>query len=290
LQNEITGRIAVALNFALVRSEAARPTANPDALDYMFRGRAVLSKPPSRDSRDKAISLFERALALDPQSAQAKLLLVNAFTGRVLDDMSTTVAADIARSEDLVRQALVADPNSPSAHFAKAGVLRAQRQYADAIPEYETVIALDRNSPGAYANLGQCKFFTGFLEEVIPLVEQAVRLSPRDPSLGYWWGMVGEVHLLQSRTDESILWLEKARSANPAHTYPHIFLASAYGLKGANERAAAELAEARRLCADGRYTSIARQRAGGTFRAPKVRALREATFFAGLRKAGMPEE
>ena len=290
LQNEITGRIAVALNFALVGSEAARPTANPDALDYMFRGRAVLSKPPSRDSRGEAISLFEQALALDPQSAQAKLRLVNAITGRVLDDMSTTRAADIARSEDLVSQALVAEPNSPLAHLAKAQVLRAQRQYADAIPEYETVIALDRNSPGAYANLGQCKLFTGLLEEVIPLVEQAVRLSPRDPDLGYWWGMVGEVHLLQSRTDESILWLEKARSANPAHTYPHIFLASAYGLKDANERAAAELAEARRLRGEGSFRSIARIRAARNFMAPKVRALSEATFFAGLRKAGVPEE
>ena len=27
----------------------ARPTANPDALDYIFRGRAASNKPPSRD-------------------------------------------------------------------------------------------------------------------------------------------------------------------------------------------------------------------------------------------------
>ena len=44
LQNEITSRIAVALNLALVAAEAARPTANPDALDYILRGRAALSK------------------------------------------------------------------------------------------------------------------------------------------------------------------------------------------------------------------------------------------------------
>ena len=136
---------------------------------------------------------------------------------RVLDGMSNTRAADIARVEGLVGQALAVAPNSPLAHIAKAQVLRAQRRYADAIPEYETVIALDRNSPNAYANLGQCKLFTGFLEEVIPLVEQAVRLSPRDPALGFWWGLVGEVHLLQSRTDEAVVWAEKARSANPAH-------------------------------------------------------------------------
>src|SRR5258708_8596020 len=41
LQNEITSRIAVALGTELVGAEAARPTENPDALDYILRGRAV---------------------------------------------------------------------------------------------------------------------------------------------------------------------------------------------------------------------------------------------------------
>ena len=98
------------------------------------------------------------------------------------------------------------------------------------------------------------------------------------------------MHLLQSRTDEAIVWLEKARSANPEHPIVHAFLASAYALKGETERAAAELAEARRLSGDDRYSSIARLKAVGHFGVPKIRALFEATYFAGLRKAGMPEE
>ena len=46
LQDEITSRIAVALNLELVGAEAARPTEHPDALDYILRGRAARSKPP----------------------------------------------------------------------------------------------------------------------------------------------------------------------------------------------------------------------------------------------------
>jgi hypothetical protein len=43
---------------------------------------------------------------------------------------------------------------------------------------------------------------------------------------------------------------------------------------------------------DGSYLSIARLKAAlvGNFRVPEIRALYEATFFVGLRKAGMPEE
>ena len=100
------------------------------------------------------------------------------------------------------------------------------------------------------------------------------------------------MHLLQSHIDEAIHWLEKARNALPG--IPHAYLASAYALKGETERAAAELAEARRLSGDGCYSSIARAKADGPISGywgvPKVRALAESTYFAGLRKAGMSEE
>ena len=130
---------------------------------------------------------------------------------------------------------------------------------------------------------------TGTIEELIPLVEQAIRLSPRDPQIAVMYYRIGEVHLLQSRTDKAISWLEKARSTNSELQYVHAFLASAYALKGETERAAVELAEARRLVGDGSYSSIAHLKAG-YLGVPNIRALFEATYFAGLRKAGMPEE
>jgi predicted Zn-dependent protease len=134
---------------------------------------------------------------------------------------------------------------------------------------------------------------TGSIEEVIPLEEQAIRLSPRDPRIGHFYRTIGHVYLLQSRTDEAILWLEKARTAVPELPFVHGLLAAAYGLKGDTERAAAELAECRRLSNYTRCSSIAQLKAisfGYWASAPNIRALSDATYFAGLRKAGMPEE
>jgi adenylate cyclase len=202
--------------------------------------------------------------------------------------MADSAAADIARAEALVGQALIAAPRSHLAHYAKGQVLRAQGRPGEAITEYEMALAFDRNWVAAIAQLGWCKFYAGSIEETIPLVEEALRLSPRDGQIGIWYYRIGRVHLLQSRTDEAILWLEKACNASPAHPVSHAYLASAYALRGEMAHAAAELAEARRL-SDGRYSSIARLKSIGYFGVPKIRALFEATLFAGLCKAGMPE-
>jgi adenylate cyclase len=229
-------------------------------------------------------------LALDPEPVAAQSWLAIELTARALDFMTDTAAADIARAEDLADRALAASPRSSLAQFAKGQVLRAQYRQEEAIPEYETVIALNRNWARAYSHLGWCKFMTGLIEELIPAQEQAIRLSPRDPQIGLFYSRIGRAHLLRSRTDEAIAWCEKARNAPPAAAIFRSFLASAHALKGDSERAAVELAEARRLVGDNRYSNMASLQAVEFWGVPKIRALYEATYFAGLRKAGMPEE
>src|SRR5205823_640834 len=99
---------------------------------------------------------------------------------RVLDRMTDSAEVDIQRAESLVSQALTASPRSPIAHGAKGNLLRAQNRFEEATPEFETAIALNRNWVGAIHALAHCKFLTGAIEEVIPLEEQVIRLSPRD--------------------------------------------------------------------------------------------------------------
>ena len=187
-------------------------------------------------------------------------------------------------------EALAASSRGALAHYAKAQVLRAHRRYHEAIPEYETVIALDRNWVAAFHHLGQCKLYTGSIDQTIPLTERAIQLSPRDPELGLWYRQIGLVHLLQSRTDEALFWFERARNYGSAYSVIHASLASCYALNDEAERAAAELAEARRLSGDDRFLSIAKLKASQYWGVPFIRALFEATFFRGLHQAGVSEE
>src|SRR6516162_7778646 len=280
VQNEVTTRIANALQLELILAEAGRCTEHCDVLDYVFRGRSVYWKPVTADSHTEAIGWYERALAVDPGSVEALSSLATSLAGRVLDGMTDTPTADVQRAEELVRSALAVSPRNPRAHFARGQLFRAQGRYEEAILEYETAIALNRNWVLVIAALGWCKFLTGSIDEALLLHQQAIRLSPRDPGIGNWYDRIGRIHLLQSRTKEAIGWLERARGANPAHPGIRIDLAAAYALENNFELAAAELTEARRLSGGDRFSSIAHLKtlpgAGGGV--PKIRALFEVTY------------
>src|ERR1700730_2095675 len=289
LQNAITSRLANELNLRLTEVEAARPTDHPDAIDYIFRGHASLNKGAAPDNFAQAIDMFEHALAIDPGSLEAQSSLAVTLVSRVLTGMTDSRSADIARAKALIEKSLANAPRSTLAHFARGLVLRAEGRCEEAVPEFEMLIASDRNSSDALFFLGLCKLLIGSVDETIPLIEQAIRLSPRDPYIYSRYLVIGQVHSLQSRTEEAIVWLERARTANSGIEFPHAWLASAYALKGDLALATTELAEARRRSGGKGYFSILRMKTG-YLGVPSVRALHEATYFAGLRKAGVPEE
>jgi TolB-like protein/class 3 adenylate cyclase/Tfp pilus assembly protein PilF len=288
LQNEITARIATALQSQLALAESRRPTNNPDALTYIMRGRAVMTRPISKENYQEAVGLFESALKLDPNSADAAAWLAVALTVRVTDELSESAEVDLRRAAELAKEALAAAPDSAMAHYARAQVLRAESRCAEAIPEYETAIALDRSRAPGYAHVGWCKFLTGSIDGAISYLERAIRLSPSGPGIAPWYGRIGVIQLLEAHTAEAIASLEKSERENGRLPFVHAYLAAAYALEGQTEHARKELAEARAL--SGAYSSLANVAKSTWYDNHKVRALAEATYFSGLRKAGIPEE
>jgi tetratricopeptide (TPR) repeat protein len=128
------------------------------------------------------------------------------------------------------------------------------------------------------------------VDKTIPLELQAIRLSPQDRAIAAWYGRIGMVHLLEGRTQEAIGWLEKARASysqqNREPIYINAWLAAAHALNGERELARTELEEAWKR---GFRRTMAGLSEDPWYASPKIRALAEATYFVGLRKAGMPE-
>jgi tetratricopeptide (TPR) repeat protein len=66
-------------------------------------------------------------------------------------------------------------------------VLRAQDRFNEAIRAYDAVLTLNRNFVPAYANIAYAKLSAGSTEDAIPLLEEAIRLSPRNSDVGSWY-------------------------------------------------------------------------------------------------------
>ena len=204
LQDEITRWLARALNTNLVKAEASRSTDSPDALDYILRGRAAENGGSTRQYA-RAIDFFERALALDPRSVEARTLLANLLVIRVLRGQTDTAGADTARADELVEQVLAASPND--------AVRSCQREYSsysgrcpEAIPEYEKG---DRLQPEFLVRVWQSG-----LVQILDRVDRRNDPAPRashqpQPARPQHWLLVfpdrARGHLLQSRTDEAII-------------------------------------------------------------------------------------
>ena len=235
-----------------------------------------MNAPKTRKSYAEAIRLFDRALTLtlDPRAVEAQSKLAIHLAGRVRADMTDTAAADVVRAEDFAAQAVETAPRS---------ALDAQNRCDEAVYEYETVLTLNRNFVSAV------QAAIGIDRRDDPARRAGDPAQPRDPDIGFWYQALGRAHFIGGRTDEGVVLLGKARGANPMQSWVRAWLASAYALEGKSERAATELAEARRLSSNDRYSSIARLNALGSW-TPKARTLVENTYLAGLRKAGMPDD
>ena len=109
-------------------------------------------------------------------------------------------------------------------------------------------------------------------------IQQAMRLSPHDPSLGAWHNFLCLAELGLRHYDAAIDEVNSAIDAD-YHVYlSYTFLAAARALKGDPEEAKTTLAEARRLNPKLTVKLMAERYAN-------IPAVAE-----GLRKAGLPEE
>jgi adenylate cyclase len=287
LQSRITGKIANSLRQEMIDATAstASQRISPDALDYVYRGRAFRMKPQTRETLAQEQALFEKAIALDGSIPDTWAGLGVALTEEALNFGGANHDAELARAEDALNRALALNPNYPEAHSAHGLILSAQQKWTEAEDEFELLMRLDRNYAYAYSNLALVKIAVGNPAAAIPLCEQAMRLSPRETGLvGLSQLAIGYAHLVM-RDDlrAAIDWLEKARGSNPKFPWTHLLLSAAYGLNGDAQKARASMVEARRL--NPAY-SIHFIKSWEVYNFSQI----SAPFYDVWRQAGMPEQ
>jgi TolB-like protein/class 3 adenylate cyclase/tetratricopeptide (TPR) repeat protein len=289
LQMDFVSRLANSLGVELVKAEALRSTrerpSNPDANDLAMQAEVKWKLPDSRATANDAVTLSERALALDPQNVRALTVLTNALLDRVVDQWSEDPAGDVSRAEKAIDAALNIQPDDSLAHSSKAWVFFAKRQWGPAVAQAEAAIALDPNNARAHGWVGAWKMFLGHSEDGFAGVETALRLSPRDPDVPWWQFYMCSLHTALAHWEQAIPWCEKSIVGLPQVFYPYALLASANAWAGRDKEAKNAAAQLQKV-----YPGFTVQTWAGihytddpTFNAQYAR------IAEGLRKAGLPE-
>jgi adenylate cyclase len=291
-QNEITGRIARTLNLELTEAVVRRlerdGLANLDAQDFVMRGWALYYRPASIAIRQEARRYFERALEINPQSVEARIGIGTLLVDDVVLRFTTSREQDVARADQLLQEALAREMNISMAHFAMGVLRRIQVRLNDSQIELQAAIALDRNNARAYQQLGLTLMWLGQPDAAIPQIKKAIRLNPHDPNIASYYWALGSANLVSGHLDDAAILLSKARAANPRLFFIHFWLAASLALKGNLDEARSALADSIALKPE--ITSLARWRAESPwYTNPEFVTLAEKTLYAGLRRAGFPD-
>jgi tetratricopeptide (TPR) repeat protein len=102
---------------------------------------------------------------------------------------------------------------------------------------FDQAIGLDQNFPGAYAQKANQLVFLGEPQYAPPLVTKAIRLSPRDQSIGVFYWILGRAYFFMPNYEDATIWLQKSVELRPNLWFNRAYLASAYALAGNAEKA-----------------------------------------------------
>jgi TolB-like protein/cytochrome c-type biogenesis protein CcmH/NrfG len=253
-QDELTQRIAQALSLELVDAESRssrriRPK-NPDAVDLAMQGWSLLNQPATRQRFRAARDILETSLEMDGQLVDSLVGLAYILVANADGGWSDTPDQDVDQAEELVDKALTLEPKIAAAHRVKSWIFGYRNRLPESIAAAEMAILLNRNDSVAHRLLALFELQAGRPERSRAVIEQAMRLSPRDPN---HWGSLLVLARAQIALDEcemALSNLHMAIAANPDANFVRLYLATAYGRMGRDREAREAIAEFLRMSPD----------------------------------------
>jgi adenylate cyclase len=291
LQEQVNARLARSLNVQLVQAESRRSQIerpmSPDAVDLSMRGWAKLYELQTSSTNAQAKDLFDDALRLDPQNIDATLGKAWCTANDVIFGWSKSVAEDRKMAIELIDQVLAKRPATAKAHIGKGNILTFGNP-EEALAEYDAALEIDPNSPVAYGSKGIALITAGRAREAISPIQIALRLSPKDPTVGSWRFFLCHAHVHLRQYNEGVEECKRSISLNKLNWFPYADLISVYGATGQLELARQMLSELSSIRPD--FTVQWFQRIGYA-RSNNPQFRREYDdIVEGLRKAGVREQ
>jgi TolB-like protein len=286
LQDQITTSIVGAIASQLERAEIERarrkPTGNLSAYDHYLRAMPHVHRG-TREAIDKALPLFHKAIALDPEFASAHAMAAWCHCWRKINGWITDQPREFADGVRLARLAVELGKDDAVA------LTRAGHTLAHLAGDLDGAIALLDKALVLNPNLAAACFLGGFLraergdpEAAIEFFTRAMRFSPLDPEMFRMQAGMAMSHLFAGRFDLALSWAELSFQQLPSFTFVVVVIAACHALAGRMEQAQDAADRLRKLDPAFRISKL-----DGWI--PIRRPEHRASLANGLRLAGLPE-
>lgn len=223
VQDDIARRVAEALRVHLTAGQQAEVnqgnTHNPDAYRLYLQGR-FYSNDGSEESLNRAVSLFDQAIALDPRYALAYAARADTFFN--MGDFSLPMSEAKRKAEQDVAKALALDDRLVEARTTLANIkFQYDWDFLHCENDFKQVIALNPNYAEAHHQYTYYLALMGRPMEAEAEIRLALQLDPVNPlivldtTLPFYLGR---------QYDQSIAQTRKALEMFPNMAFPHMAL------------------------------------------------------------------
>lgn len=180
------------------------------------------------------LDTYKEILAIDPESAEADML-----AGEALDEMK-----DNAGSTKMFRAAVAANPRQPNVHFGLGYLLWTQKQYPEALQQFQAELDNDPKHAQSLVYLGDCYLQLNNPAEGRPWLEKGLALDPSQ------WLASLDLGIIDSdagRNDDALRELNRAAKLKPDDVNVHWRLGRLLRTMGRKQEAQLEFDKAKKL-------------------------------------------
>ncbi len=236
IQDDIARQVVDALEIVLSSESSAIlervPTASVDAYEYYLQGRDYLRGDHSESRLQSALSLFGRALEIDPKFAEAHAGLCDTYLALYRRSRATEFFENAERS---CNQGLALDSNAGDVYVALGNLYRYSGQYDNAVVHFKKALVINDKDVDAYTGLAETYRDQNVFDQAEQNFQRAIDIQP-----GYWRGHLemGNFLYFSGRIKEATEAYKRVVELAPDSATGYLNLGSSYYLLGDFENAA----------------------------------------------------
>lgn len=211
---------------------ASRPTESLDAYDCVLKALSCLYRFTDESFHESGL-LIERALALDPDYAQAHAYKAWRLIFVVGEGRSTDLARDQAIALRAADRSVELDDEDPFVLGVAAHSYAFHSKQVDRANElFDRALELSENSAFAWGMSALTQAYVGNAEQALERLENFWRLNPDDPLNFYFYIVAGIAEFVAERYPEAISWTRRSARTNPRFMPALRMLAASLALSG----------------------------------------------------------